>query len=94
MGISQEVGAVSDLNINHPLFGLVFNKLIGYSLDGVSVTAINVTKQKQDEVPMRFITFRIFESLTITKGLNTLLMISTKPILAKTDKGMKKCIGN
>lgn len=36
--VSQKMWAVSDLNINHSLLGFVLDKLIGYSLYGISVS--------------------------------------------------------
>lgn len=38
LGVSQEVRAVSDLDVNHPLLGFVLYKLISYPLYGLSVS--------------------------------------------------------
>lgn len=38
LGVSQEMRAVSDLDVNHPLLGFVLNKLIRYPLYGLSVS--------------------------------------------------------
>lgn len=48
-GVRQEMRAVSDLNINHSLFGFVLDKLVGYPLYGLSVSAEKPQRETQNE---------------------------------------------
>lgn len=48
-GVCQEMRAVSDLHINHSLLGFVLDKLVGYPLYGLSVSAEKPQRQTQNE---------------------------------------------